>query len=176
MAATITWVDPNLSSIPVKRGQVSQMSGAQGRAFVNSWVKAVADGDGTIYYIAEISANAVFLSLLLNNDALAGATSASLGYYRLNADGTISDTAKSDGTSGKAVLMSAADINAGSAIGSERNGLSAVSIANLEKKVWELLGFTNPGLKDDSYILALTLTTAGAATGNLALRGHYTQG
>lgn len=175
-AAAVGWASSDLSGQPVKRGQSSKVAGAQERAFAQSWSKVAGDGDGSIYYVAEIPASAVFIGIAINNVALAGATSWSLGFYKLNDDGTISDTAKSDGTSGAALLMSAQDLNAGKAIGSDQDGLADLGITNVGKKVWELLGFTDPKLKNDSYILGLKLTTAGAAAGGISVRGRFVQG
>ena len=176
MAAVIGWASSDLSGTPVKRGQTSKVAGAEARGFVQAFAKAAADGDGSIYYLAEIPASAVLQSLLLNNAALAGCTDVDLGFYKLHDDGTITDDAKSDATSGADLLTNGADIAAGKAIGSDLNGLASLGIANLGKKVWELLGFTDPKLKNESYILGLKLNTAGAAAGALAVRGEFVQG
>lgn len=175
MASISVWTDANV--VGGKRGQSSKVVGGKEIGFISTYEKlGAADGNGSVLGIALIPANAVLKSLLLNNDALAGCTSVSFGYYRLDRDGqTFLDTAKSDGTSAKALLMSAVDINAGKANGSEQNGLKDVDIADLAKKVWEFLGFTDPKLKDDSYVLALTLTTAGTAAGTITVRGTYVQ-
>lgn len=175
MASISAWIDANLAA--GKRGQASKVSGGQVRNFSATYEKlGAADGNGSVLGLIEIPANAVLTSLLLNNDALAGCTSASLGYYRKAADGSFLDTAVSGGTSGKAVLMSAVDINAGKANGSEQNGLAAVDIADLGKKVWELLGYSKPEDADGDYALCLTLTTAGTAAGTITVRGSYILG
>ncbi len=175
MASISAWIDADV--VAGKRGQASKVSGAAERGFSATYEKlGAADGDGSVLGIIEIPANAVLKSLLLNNDALTGCTSASLGYYRKAKDGTFTDDAKSDGTSGKAVLMSAVDINAGKANGSEQNGLTTVDIADLAKKVYELLGWTVATKVDEDFVLALTLTTAGTAAGTITLRGTYIQG
>ncbi len=175
MASISAWADANLAG--GKRGQSSKVSGGQVRNFALTYAKlGAADGDGTILGIAEIPANAVLTSLLINNAALAGFTSISAGYYKKANDGTFLDTALSGGTSGKAVLMSAVDLNAGKANGSEQNGLVAVAIGDLSKKVWELLGYATPEASDGDYALCLTFTTAGTAAGNIVVRGSYILG
>src|SRR4051812_19212936 len=94
MAAFIGWVDANLSNSPVKRGNPALISGAQVRAFAQNWSKATTDGDGTIYYLAEVPADAILTSLLLNSAALAGCTSADFGFLRT--DGTAAGAAGVD--------------------------------------------------------------------------------
>lgn len=185
-AAFLGWPDANLSGTPVKRGDPSKIAGAQDYEILQPWVKATTDGSGTIYYLANLPADAVVSAIELLNDALAGATSADIGVYRLNRDGTVANTAagagaasggaKSDGSDGGAIFASAVDISGGNAAGSKKDMLTTLSIANRGVKLWTVLGFTDPKLKDDRYILGLRLNTAGAATGNLAVRVSYAQG
>ncbi len=185
-AAFIGWPDANLSATPVKRGDPSRIAGAQDCEISQPWVKATTDGDGTIYYLANLPSDAVITAIDLLNDALAGCTSVDFGVYRLNRDGTVANTAvgaaaasggaKSDGSDAGAIFCSANDINAGNAAGSPKRMLLALSIANTGKKLWQVLGFTDPKLKDDRYILGMRLNTAGAATGNLNVRVSYLQG
>jgi hypothetical protein len=184
--AFIGWPDANLSNLPLKRGDPSRIAGAETYELLQPWTKLTTDGDGTIYYIALISADAVFTALELLNAALAGCTSVDIGLYRLDRNGVPVNTAagaaagsggaKSDGSDAGALFASAVDINAGNAAGSPKNMMLAVSIANTGKKLWELLGFTDPKLMDSRYVLGVRLNTAGAATGALALKARYAQG
>lgn len=175
MASISAWVDANV--VAGKRGQSSKVVGGRQVHFAATYAKlGAADGNGSVLAFALLPSNAVLTSLLMNSDALTGFSSVSAGYYRLDRDGqTFLDTAKSDGTSAKAILFAAADLSAGFAVGSDKNLLTAVAIADLVKKVWELLGFTDPKSKDDSYVLALTCPTAGTAAGNITLKGSYIQ-
>lgn len=185
-AATIGWADANLSATPVKRGDPSRIAGADVCELLQPWVKATADGNGSIYYLANLPADAVITDLSLLNDALMGCTSVDIGVYRLNRDGTVANTAvgagagsggaKSDGSDAGAIFASAVDISGGNAAGSPKNMLLALTIANTGVKLWSLLGFTDPKLKDDRYILGMRLNTAGAATGNLSLKARFAQG
>lgn len=204
-AAFIGWADANVGAVPQKRGSPALVAGSTVREFVQSWTKATTDGNGTIYFLVELASDGIMTSLLLNNDALAGATSADLGVYKIDKSlsnlGTVSQTAadyfagcsvagfpNSTPVDAGAIFMSAQDINAGNANGSEKNGLSNIDVQtvttlgaatngklNFEKKIWELLGFTDPKWKDDSYALGLRLNTAGSAAGNLVVRGRYVQ-
>lgn len=185
-AATLAWPDPNRGANPVKRGNAALVTGGLVRQLAQAWAKAAADGNGTIYYLAALPADAIMEAAALCNDALAGCTSVDLGLYRFKDDGSVQTNtagggagtggAKSDGSDAGAVFISAMDISAGFAIGSDKNGLLNYGHANFGKKIWELLGFTDPKLKDDIYILGLRLNTAGAAVGNLSVRARWIQG
>lgn len=206
MAAFIGWVDANVGAVPQKRSSPALVSGSTVREFVQAWTKATTDGNGTIYFLVELPSDAIITSLLLNNDALAGCTSVDLGLYKIDKSlsnlGTVSQTAadynagcsvaglpNSTPVDAGAIFMSAVDINAGKANGSEQNGLNNIDVQtvtslgattygklNLERKLWELLGFTDPKWKDDSYVLGMRLNTAGSAAGNLVIRGRAVQG
>jgi hypothetical protein len=206
MAAFIGWPNAQVGGTPQKRDSAARVAGGMYRAFVQSWTKATTDGNGTIYFLAEIPSDAILASLLLNNDALTGASSADLGIFKIDKSlsnlGTVSATAgdyfagasatglpNSTPVDAGAILMSAVDISAGKANGSEQNGLANIDVQtvstlgattagklNFGKKVWELLGFTDPKWKDDSYAIGLRLNTAGSAAGNLVIRGAWVQG
>jgi hypothetical protein len=176
MSATIGWVDSALSANPPKRGQTSKVAGSQVREFAQNWEKATGDGDGSIYYLAALPADAVLTGIKLNADALTGCTDVDLGIYKLNDDGTIVDTAKSDGSSAADILVNGWDPHSGAGMGSDKDGMADLDISNLGVKLWNLLGFTDPKLKNEVYILGLRLNTAGSAAGTLAIRGRFAQG
>jgi hypothetical protein len=163
MAATTGWKNADLAA--GKIGQASKVSGGKLLCLAGVVAKAAADGDGSVIYLAKLPANAIPVKCELNNDALAGCTSVDLGLYKEN--GVVAN---------KALLMSAVDINGGKAIGSEQSGLAAVAIADLGKKLYELLGLTAANKVEEAYLLALTLNTAGAAAGNIAYRFYYILG
>lgn len=176
MASIKAWIDANVAA--GKKGQVSKVAGGQVSEFMSLYAKlGAADGDGSVLGFALIPADAVLTELKLLQDALTGFSSVSCGFYKLDNDGqTFLDTAKSDGTSASAVLQALADLSAGFAVGSEHDLMSAVSIANRGKKVWELLGYTDPKKVDGRYVLALTAATSGTAAGNIVVRGRFIQG
>ena len=159
MAAFIGWVDANVGNTPQKRGQVGLAAGGMVREFVQSWAKKTTDGNSTIYFVSEISSDALITSLLLNNDALAGATSADLGIYRVDPSqqaAGVNQTAATyfagyptsgtpSGTNAwvdaGAIFMSATDIHSAAGIGSEVQGLSNLSVETVTT-----LGATTNGL------------------------------
>ena len=88
-----------------------------------------------------------------------------------------------------AILMALTDVHNGYAVGSELNAMSAISVQTITSlgattygflnfgiKVWQLLGFTDPKWKSDSYAIGMYMATAGTAAGNLLLRGRWIQG
>lgn len=184
--AFIGWPDANLSHVPVKRGDPSKMSGAEAYELFQSWVKATTDGAGTIYYLAELPSNAVVTALDLLMDAAAGMTDVDFGVYRVKPDGSIQTCtdgggastggAKSDGSDAGSIFTDALDAHLGYAAGSPHNCLTALSIANSGVPLWKLLGFTDPKLKDDRYVLGMRVASADTNAPNIAARVRYIQG
>lgn len=176
MTALKAWIDANV--VAGKKGQASKVTGNNVTEFAAKYSKlGAADGDGSILAFALLPADAVLTKLEFTAAALAGFSSVSVGLYKLDVDGqTFLDTAKSDGTSAKAILLAAADLSGGFAVGAEKNCLTAVAIGDQGKKLWELLGYTDPKSIDGSYVLALTAGTSGTAAGDMFLRGRYIQG
>ena len=206
MTALIGWIDANVGATPQKRGQPGLCAGGLERGFVQTWTKATTDGDGTIYFVAEIPSDALITSLLLNNIATSGMTSLDIGLFKI--DPTLPNLGGPSATATKyyagcsvaglpnstpvdagAIFVSALDANGGYLQGSEYNALSyiatqtistlgatTVGLSNYSKKIWELLGFSDPKWKDDSYAIGLRLNTAGSAAGKFVLRGRWIQG
>jgi hypothetical protein len=88
-----------------------------------------------------------------------------------------------------AIFVSALDSHLGYAEGSEYDALSNLVIQtvttlgaatngflNYSKKIWELLGFTDPKWAANKYTIGVRLNAAGANTGNFVLRGTYVEG
>ena len=176
MASIKAWIDANV--VAGKKGQASKVTGNGVSEFAAKYSKlGAADGDGSILAFALLPADAVVTDLKLNAAALTGFSSVSVGLYKLAIDGqTFLDTAKSDGTSASAIFLALADLSGGFAVGSEKNCLTAVAVGDLGKKLWELLGYTDPKNIDGGYVLALTAATSGTAAGDMALKGRYIQG
>jgi hypothetical protein len=101
------------------------------------------------------------VSLTLFCDALTGGA-ADLGLYRAAADGGALVSA--------ALFASAQSVASANAAGISAR-FEADDVANVEKRIWELLGLTaDPNLE---YDVALTLTAALSASGTLALQGVF---
>ena len=206
MAALIGWVDGNVGAVPQKRGKVGIAAGGLYRKAITAWTKATTDGNGTLYFIQEIPSDAIIADLLLNADAITGLTSASIGLFKVDpsfpAGGgpntTLTNYYAGASTTGlpnstlvdaSAIFMALTNISGGYAEGSELNAKSALvtqtittlgaatnGFLNYGKKVWELLGYTDPKWKDDSYAIGMYVATAGSASGNLVLKSGWIQG
>jgi hypothetical protein len=206
MAAFIGWIDANVGALPQKRGLAGVAAGGLVREFIQSWAKKTTDGNGTIYFCAEIASDALITMLELYNDAITGLTSADIGIFKVDKSlsnlGAVSTTAgdyyagaSTTGTPNStpvdagAIFLTATDISAGNAQGSPKNVLTNIVVQtittlgattggflNYDLKLWQLLGFTDPKWKEDAYAIGMRLYTAGSAAGNLVLRGRWIQG
>jgi hypothetical protein len=162
MTATIKWINDDVAA--GKKAAVSKVMPGKTYSFAATFEKAAADGDGSVFYLASVGAKMVPYEIMLNCDSLAGCTSVDLGFYKEN--GVVAD---------KDVLMAAHDINAGAALGSEIDGLHDMGVDKIGKQVYELLDKT-VDTRENAYLLALTLNTAGSAAGTISVRGLFIQG
>lgn len=149
-----------------KLGNPAEMYGAPVLKFVSTFEVAAADSDGSVYRIASLPANAILTKVELNSDAITGGADYELGLYKAGVGGAAIDID---------CFMGTLDISGGKANGSEANGLSAVDIANLYKKLYEHAGDT-VDTKDEAYDLVLTANTVGTAAGTVTLRVEYILG
>ena len=147
-----------------KIGNPSKIMSGRVFAFAATFEVAAADSDGSIYKIAKLKSNMVPKELKLNCDAMTAATDYDIGFY--TEAGVAADAD---------ILMDGENISTGYGIGSEINCLSNLAIANIGKKIWELLGKTVAN-KDDAYIWAITANTVGTDAGTISLRGEFIQG
>jgi hypothetical protein len=133
---------------------------ADGRVRHKRGVAAVdaAASIGSTYRLARVKSNDIVPLLLLDCTAITSAT-ADIGLYR---------TARDGGAVVDADLFASAQSLASALRGNDVTRESGViTVPNMEKTLWELLGLTaDPQVE---YDIALTLTAAATAAGNLAL-------
>lgn len=115
---------------------------------------ATSDSIGSTYRLARVRSTARVASLFVVNDALTTMT-ANVGLYTINGGAAVNATlfgsAVALGTAGRSELLT-----------------GAITAANVEKRVWELLGLSqDPNLE---YDLVFTTVAAATAAGNLAVR------
>lgn len=129
---------------------------------------AAADSDGSIYRLFKnVNPDLIPVAITLLNDAIAGCTSVDLGLYEpLEIGGAVIDAN---------VFLAAEDINAGNARSSAVDGLTAVAIENVQKKIYELAGHTLTTRKQ-GYDIALTANTVGSAAGTISVIAEFIQG
>lgn len=141
--------------------------------FDNATVEvAAADDDGSVYRFFRIPSNALIHSLALYNDAITDgldeedaviSTDYDLGLYKQASDGgAVADIN---------IFADAVDLSV--ARKAALDGLFYTNdIANIEKRVWEILGLaTDPHLL---YDVALTSATNGQDAGTVTLKINYT--
>jgi hypothetical protein len=206
MTAFIGWIDSNVGGTPIKVGKAGVVMGANMDAFAISWTKKTTDVDGSLYFLTTINADALIHSLKLNCDSISGLSSASIGLFNVDPslpfDGgpsqtlsayyagcSVSGLPNSTPVDAGAIFMALTDISGGSAEGSERDalanlvvqtvttlGATTAGFLNYGKKIWELLGFSDPKYANAKYAIGMKMATAGSASGNLCLRGAYVEG
>jgi expansin (peptidoglycan-binding protein) len=136
---------------------------AQIRQFIGAATITNTDSVGSKFILGQIPSNALIHSLLLNAPDIGTTTAADIGLYRVTAEG---------GAVVDADFFKAAQaLNAGPYSDIEVANANIVTLANSEKRVYELLGLTlDPNIK---YDVVLTLTGAADATGAVQLKCQY---
>ena len=138
---------------------------AKGRLeqFIGACAITSGDSVGSKYLVGSIPSNAIVSSVLVNAPDIGTTTAGDIGLYKVTADGG----AVVDADFFKAAFV----LNAGAVTNSEAVNGNVVTLANSEKKVWELLGLTaDPSLM---YDVVLTLTGAADASGTVQIKVQY---
>lgn len=140
---------------------------ARGKLHQSVGVAAVANGDsiGSTYRLCRILSGDRLATLAIFCSAITSAA-ANVGLYETLDNGGAPVVSPSfTGTQAAAMLAAAQSLAA--ALNGVNITYSVTTLANMEKKVWELLGFTSdPGR---SFDLVLTLTAAATAAGTVGV-------
>ena len=170
------YVDANL--VLGKIGSAALVGGVPLIAAVQSWVIGATDyvTSTPIYRVfKDIPSDAIITALEILNDAVAGVTAATVGLRNsLSFDGvgaTISDT----------LFCASISLSGGNAASAGWvNCLTAVSIANKEKQLWELASQTQypgaAGPKAASYDIVIAMPSMTTNTANIAMKLSYIRG
>lgn len=149
-----------LDATPIVRAS-PWVHGGNAKQFAGTVEAVNGDSIGSTYRMFRIGSWMRPVSFFLFCDAITGA-SADLGLYRTNADG--------GAVVSQALFASAQSIATAVTLGTNLR-FEQDDIANVEKRVWELLGLTaDPNLE---YDVTLTLTASAGASGTLALQGVF---
>lgn len=125
----------------------TQVNGGQVIAIAGTFETAVADDAGSIYRIGKVGADWVPLRIDINADSITGADDTDVGLYAtLENGGAVKDAN---------ILADDLDLSSGAAIGSEKNGLEDLAIADIGKQMYELAGDSDAS--EQMYDLALTV-------------------
>lgn len=133
------------------------------RASASAVATGAADSAGSIYRFIRLPSSARISSLKFSNAAMAGTTSVQFGLYQTAANGGAVASA--------GLFANALDISAG--LSDSEVLFQNLSIANGEKRLWELLGLTADPFVE--YDIAMTTVTQAGAAGNMLLRGSWVQ-
>lgn len=141
-------------------------SGSQLKCFTETFEIAAADDDGSIYRVFKsVPSWLIPVRIEIGCDTITAGTDFDLGFYDKLADGgAVID---------KDNLMDGQTLATASAMA--LNGLSAVDIANVNKRFYELAGLTSANDKPEMDI-ALTANTVGSAAGTVSIRMWCAQG
>lgn len=154
-----------------KRTEPYRINGDESKVVIPQVSVADTDDDTSVYRFARINAYMVVEEMLINNTAITAGTDYDIGIYDV-LDGPTQGAVKNAQAFATAVDMSSArSEGAGTAI----SGLSNITVADMQKQLWELAGDTledNPG----EYDLALTANTVGTAAGTIVPKTRVTQG
>lgn len=138
----------------------------RGRRNTSVGFAAVANGDSIAsqYRLLRVRSSDRLASMTLFCTAITSAA-ANLGLYETTANGGAAAVTPTYG-SGAAACFAAAQTLA-SALNALNVTYSVTTLAQMEKRVWELLGFTSDPGKD--FDLVLTLTAAATAAGTVGM-------
>jgi len=150
----------NLDATPIVRAN-PWVHGGNAKQFAGTIEAVNADSIGSTYRFFRIGSWMRPVNLTIFCDAITSAAG-DLGLYRTATDG--------GAVVAQALFASAQSIATAIVLGTNIR-FEQDDIANVEKRVWELLGLSaDPNLE---YDVALTLTAAATASGTLSLQGTF---
>jgi len=168
MAIENKYVNTNVEA--GKKAEAAFSEGAKTVTLIETVEIAAADDDASVYrFFKSLNPDLIITRIELLNDAITGFTDAEIGFYEPTEAGVVGAAIDID------ALMGTQDINGGNARGSEQNGLTAVDIADVKKRIWELAGDTQ-ATKRRGYDIALTANTVGSAAGTVSMLIDLVQG
>lgn len=116
---------------------------------------AAADDDDSKYRLGKFNSNAVLYDVKIFNTEITGGTDYDLGFYNID----FGDAVDAD------VLMEDQSM---ASTAREVDGMSNVAVEDLNKPIWELLGFSKDPHKQ--FDLVLTANTVGSADGHVLVK------
>lgn len=147
---------PALTNSAIAAARVNKMVG----------VAAIANGDSIAsrYIFGSIPSSALVSSVRVSAPDIGTTTAADFGLYKTTKDGaTVVDAD---------FFKAAVVLNAGAITKSEIFNGNVITVANMEKRLWEHLGLSaDPQI---SYDVCATLTAAADAAGSVACEVDYT--
>lgn len=165
MAVEDKYVDSNVAAGKLATTLVA--GSAKVYAAAVTFEVANADSNGSVYrLIKNMPGELVPLDIKILADSALDGTDFDLGFYATGIGGAEKD---------KDCLADGFDPSSGFARGSEANGLSAVAIEDVDKKIYELAGDTYD-TRENGYDLCVTANAAGTAGGTISIIALFGQG
>ena len=166
MAVENKYVNSDLANDRLSDPQLN--TGGEVISSVVEFEVAAADDDGSIYRLVKsIPGTMRIKEVEILNDAVTGGTDYDLGIYETLGDGGAVKVAD--------VLADGVDMSSARAIGSAENGLSNLTINDLDKTIYEHAGDAFAS-RLSSYDIALTANTVGTADGTIVVAFTFIQG
>lgn len=153
---------------PVYSG--SYLTGGNDWTATDNCVTGATDSAGSTYRYCRLPSNAMIIDIRVQNDANTTGTSYKCGVYSLAGGGpavTNADLIFFQGVT----MATARNVWTSLYFPAILNG--SASVANLGKRVWELLGLTADPVAE--YDVCIAAVTAGTAGGNMALQVNWTR-
>lgn len=145
----------------------------RGRIHRSQALVAITSGDntGSVYGVCRIRSSDWMDKIRLDCPDIGTTTAVDIGLYDIASDGTVGTVVDAD------FFASAVALNAGAISNTDVTFESAAaggSLANAEKRIWEIVGSTTDPHKE--YYVCLTLTAAADASGTALVRLYVCNG
>lgn len=133
------------------------------KGFLGTGVITSGNSVGSTYIIGSVPSNAVMRSLTISAPDIGTTTTADVGLYKTTDDGSAVVDAD--------FFTAAVVLNAGAIADTSVLHGNVITLANGEKRLWDLLGLaSDPGIM---YDVVLTLAGAADGTGTVLVKGTF---
>lgn len=155
----------------IQKGKIADSVNINGNKVVTMIQKlsvAADDSANSVYRLFQVGANMIPIKIDIVHKALAAASSAppsyNLGIYEQGGEALDADA-----------LATVLDLKTAATIATPKNGLSALTVDTIGKKIYELAGH-DVGNKDTGYDIALTAVTPSTTAWDLVVVATFVQG
>lgn len=146
------------------------LAGGTFREFVDVCAVGSGDGAASTYRFCRIPSNARISDIEVMNDALTTGTSYKCGVLGINGGGVV--VASSDQIFMPVGTTMVTARNTWTSLYFPAIGAGAAAVANIPKRIWELLGLTSD--PNATYDVVITAVTASTVNGNISIKLAFT--
>ena len=151
----------------VAAGNVGVGAAVQGKTLKcvrKTFEVAAADDNNSVYRVfPDVNPELIPVQINVYNDAITGGTDYDLGLYERGIGGAVID---------QDVLAATLNMSSGASLGSPKNGLGALNVADVEKALHQLVS-QNIGSLKGGYDICVTAPTVGTAAGTITVEMFY---